>query len=141
MAGTQELATQFTEDVLANEDRICQRPACAAKICKGEPCLYIATVILGQPGRFVCKQCHQYYQHKVATEVRTTRMSGQSSCLSFFLGFLSSYIANFNMPASMMVPPPDPYSGIRHSVNVGLGQRSLCLSFALLPDFIQLTQR
>jgi hypothetical protein len=65
-----ELVTQFTEDAFANEDRICQRPSCATKIRKGEPCFYIATIIQGQPGRFVCGACHQRYQRKAATGVR-----------------------------------------------------------------------
>ncbi|KAG2136840.1 hypothetical protein BD769DRAFT_1664377 [Suillus cothurnatus] len=43
-----ELVSQFTEDTFANEDRICERSACAAKIWKGEPCFYIATIVVGK---------------------------------------------------------------------------------------------
>jgi hypothetical protein len=43
-----ELASQFTEDAFAKEDLICERSACAAKILKGDPCFYIATIVVGQ---------------------------------------------------------------------------------------------
>jgi hypothetical protein len=99
-----ELVTQFTEDAFANEDCICQRPSCASKIRKGEPCFYIATIIHGQPGRFVCGACHQRYQGKAATGVRPTGTVGR--------------------------PLPDPQH-IRQSVNAG--QRS-CLSSYFFPS-------
>jgi hypothetical protein len=67
-----ELVSQFTEDAFANEDRTCERPACGAKIQKGQPCFYIATIVHGQPGRFVCGACHLRYQRKAATSVRPT---------------------------------------------------------------------
>ncbi|KAG1808361.1 hypothetical protein EV424DRAFT_1543509 [Suillus variegatus] len=67
-----ELASQFTEDVFAKEDLICERSACAAKILKGDPCFYIATIVIGQRGRFVCATCHQHYQGKAATSMRPT---------------------------------------------------------------------
>jgi hypothetical protein len=76
-----EVFTQFTEDAIAQEDRVCQRPSCAAKIRKGEPCHYIATVVHGQPGRFVCGACYQRYQRKAATGVRPSgvRLAGRHS--------------------------------------------------------------
>lgn len=98
-----ELITQFTEDAFANEDRICQRPSCASKIHKGEPCFYIATIVHGQSGRFVCGACHRRYQGKVATGVRPTGTAGQ--------------------------PLPDPQR-IRQSVNAG--QRSCPSSYCFL---------
>ncbi|KIK37537.1 hypothetical protein CY34DRAFT_15633 [Suillus luteus UH-Slu-Lm8-n1] len=67
-----ELASQFTEDVFAKEDLICERSACAAKILKGDPCFYIATIVVGQRGRFVCATCHRHYRGKAATSVRPT---------------------------------------------------------------------
>ncbi|KAG2150989.1 uncharacterized protein EDB93DRAFT_1276702 [Suillus bovinus] len=67
-----ELASQFTEDVFAKEDLICERSACAAKILKGDPCFYIATIVIGQRGRFVCATCHRHYQGKAATSMRPT---------------------------------------------------------------------
>jgi hypothetical protein len=69
-----ELVSQFTEDVFANKDRICERSACAAKIRKGEPCFYIATIVVGQRGRFVCGACHRHYEGKRATSVRPTSL-------------------------------------------------------------------
>ncbi|KAG1721251.1 hypothetical protein EDB19DRAFT_1835594 [Suillus lakei] len=76
-----EVFTQFTEDAIAQEDRVCQRPSCAAKIRKGEPCHYIATVVHGQPGQFVCGACYQRYQRKAATGVRPSgvRLAGRHS--------------------------------------------------------------
>ncbi|KAG0706908.1 hypothetical protein DFH29DRAFT_995495 [Suillus ampliporus] len=65
-----ELVSQFTEDAFAHEDRICERSACAAKIRKGEPCFYIATIVIGQRGHFVCGACHRHYEGKRATSVR-----------------------------------------------------------------------
>jgi hypothetical protein len=67
-----ELASQFTEDAFAKEDLICERSACAAKILKGDPCFYIATIVIGQRGRFVCATCHRHYQGKAATSMRPT---------------------------------------------------------------------
>ncbi|KAG1760020.1 hypothetical protein EDD22DRAFT_955335 [Suillus occidentalis] len=67
-----ELASQFTEDAFAKEDLICERSACAAKILKGDPCFYIATIVVGQRGRFVCATCHRHYRGKAATSVRPT---------------------------------------------------------------------
>ncbi|KAG1732589.1 hypothetical protein EDB19DRAFT_1831293 [Suillus lakei] len=76
-----EVFTQFTEDAIAQEDHVCQCPSCAAKICKGEPCHYIATVVHGQPGRFVCGACYQHYQRKAATGVQPSgvRLAGRHS--------------------------------------------------------------
>ncbi|KAJ8591287.1 hypothetical protein M405DRAFT_840668 [Rhizopogon salebrosus TDB-379] len=102
-----ELVTQFTEDAFANEDRICQRPSCASKIRKGEPCFYIATIIHGQPGRFVCGACHQRYQGKAATGVRPTGTVGR--------------------------PLPDPQH-IRQSVNAG--QRSDCGQYEVVETVV-----
>ncbi|KAG1763418.1 hypothetical protein EV702DRAFT_1051821 [Suillus placidus] len=48
-----ELVSQFTEDAIAKEDRICGRPACGSIILKGAPYHYIATIVPSQPGRFV----------------------------------------------------------------------------------------
>ncbi|KAG1896357.1 uncharacterized protein F5891DRAFT_1247366 [Suillus fuscotomentosus] len=67
-----EVVSQFTEDAFANEDRICERSTCAAKIHKGDPCFYIATIVTGQRGRFVCAACHRHYQGKAATSIRPT---------------------------------------------------------------------
>ncbi|KAG1878330.1 hypothetical protein F4604DRAFT_1680016 [Suillus subluteus] len=67
-----ELASQFTEDAFAKEDLICERSSCAAKIRKGDPCFYIATIVIGQRGRFVCAACHRHYQGKAATSMRPT---------------------------------------------------------------------
>jgi hypothetical protein len=67
-----KLASQFTEDVFAKEDLICERSACAAKILKGDPCFYIATIIIGQCGCFVCAACHRHYRGKAATSMRPT---------------------------------------------------------------------
>ncbi|KAG1869085.1 hypothetical protein C8R48DRAFT_671101 [Suillus tomentosus] len=50
-----ELVSQFTEDAIAKEDRICGRPACGSIILKGAPYHYIATIVPSQPGRFVCR--------------------------------------------------------------------------------------
>ncbi|KAG2158617.1 uncharacterized protein EDB93DRAFT_1100274 [Suillus bovinus] len=49
-----ELISQFTEDVFAAEDRVCECPVCRARIAKGDPCFYVGTVDPGKPGRYVC---------------------------------------------------------------------------------------
>jgi hypothetical protein len=67
-----ELVSQFTEDAFAKEDLICERSACTAKILKGDPCFYIATIVIGQRGRFVCTACHRHYKGKAATSMRPT---------------------------------------------------------------------
>jgi len=67
-----ELVSQYTEDAIANEDRVCDRPACRAPIQKGEPCHYVATVNPGQTGHQVCGACLGHYQKKAATHVRPT---------------------------------------------------------------------
>ncbi|KAG0693447.1 hypothetical protein DFH29DRAFT_1007292 [Suillus ampliporus] len=98
-----ELVSQFTEDTYAKEDRICEQPTCAAKILKGDPCFYIATIDPNKPGCFVCGSCHLRYQKKAATTVRP-----------------SSQGIGFRMPSTDQYQPPRPLPdlhGIRRSVN------------------------
>ncbi|KAI5985225.1 hypothetical protein F5J12DRAFT_787428 [Pisolithus orientalis] len=66
-ASVSNLVTQFTEDAFTKEDRICQWSWCQALICKGEPCLYVATYDPAQPSKFVCEVCHRWYKNKPAT--------------------------------------------------------------------------
>jgi hypothetical protein len=72
-----EIISQFTEDAYAKEDRICDRPVCRAKIRKGEPCFYVATIEPGQPGHNVCASCHAHYKKNPATSVRPTHRAEQ----------------------------------------------------------------
>jgi hypothetical protein len=65
-----ELVSQFTEDAVAQEDRICDRPACRRRIVKNDPCHYVANMIVGQPGRFVCETCYVGYRQKISSSVR-----------------------------------------------------------------------
>ncbi|KAG2134217.1 hypothetical protein BD769DRAFT_1665245 [Suillus cothurnatus] len=74
-----ELVSQFTEDAFATEDHLCERPACQSMIAKGAPCLYVATIEPGKPGRHVCSQCYALYQTKAATSVRPVRTAAASS--------------------------------------------------------------
>ena len=67
-----ELVLQYTEDAIANEDRVCNHPACRAPIQKGESCHYVAMVNPGQTGRQVCGACLGHYQKKAATHVHPT---------------------------------------------------------------------
>jgi hypothetical protein len=67
-----ELVSQFTEDAFAAADRICERPSCRSIIKAGEPCLYVATIEPGQPGRKVCAACYARYEMKAATSRRPT---------------------------------------------------------------------
>ena len=69
-----ELVSQFTEDAYAKQDCICERPACGAKILKGEPRFYIATIDANKRGRFVCGSCNSRYQKKAATSVRPSKL-------------------------------------------------------------------
>jgi hypothetical protein len=107
MASISELVTQFTEDAVADQERTCQRPSCTTKIRKGDPCFYIATIVPGKAGRFVCGPCNGHYERKLATGVRPTGR-----------------------------PAPDPYIDphmIRQSVNAA--QRS-CMSSSLLHSYL-----
>lgn len=70
-----ELISQFTEDVFAAEDRVCEHPVCRARIAKGDPCFYVGTVDPGKPGRYVCGPCHSHYLTMPATSVRPTGRS------------------------------------------------------------------
>ncbi|KAG2344991.1 hypothetical protein BDR05DRAFT_998601 [Suillus weaverae] len=72
-----EIVSQFTEDAYAKEDHICDRPVCRAKIRKGDPCFYVATIEPGQPGRNVCAPCYSHYKKNPATSVRPTRRAEQ----------------------------------------------------------------
>ncbi|KAG1901331.1 uncharacterized protein F5891DRAFT_979513 [Suillus fuscotomentosus] len=65
-----ELVSQFTEDAIAKEDRICGRPACGSIILKGASYHYIATIVPSQPGRFICRACYLQYAQKLSTSVR-----------------------------------------------------------------------
>ncbi|KAG1876491.1 hypothetical protein DFJ58DRAFT_865615 [Suillus subalutaceus] len=65
-----ELVSQFTEDTVAQEDRNCDRPACRKCILKNDSCHYVANMIPGQPGRFVCEACFVGYQWKISSSVR-----------------------------------------------------------------------
>jgi hypothetical protein len=70
-----ELLSQYTEDAFAQDDRLCERPACGAKICRGDPCFYVGTMDPRRPGRYVCGSCHERYRGKLATSVRPTTNS------------------------------------------------------------------
>ncbi|KAG1852800.1 hypothetical protein DFJ58DRAFT_402804, partial [Suillus subalutaceus] len=74
-----ELVSQFTEDAVAQEDHICDRPACRRRIVKNDPCHYVANMIVGQPGRFVCETCYVGYRQKISSSVRP---SGQRAPLT-----------------------------------------------------------
>ncbi|KAG1811330.1 hypothetical protein EV424DRAFT_1542551 [Suillus variegatus] len=74
-----ELVSQFTEDAVAQEDRICDRPACCRRIVKNDPCHYVANMILGQPGHFVCETCYVGYRQKILSSVQP---SGQRAPLT-----------------------------------------------------------
>lgn len=56
-----EFVTQFTEDVIAQEDRPCGRASCTfgGIIKKGQPSIYVASVDSTRLGRFVCAGCFQ----------------------------------------------------------------------------------
>ncbi|KAG1726456.1 hypothetical protein EDB19DRAFT_1944811 [Suillus lakei] len=98
-----ELASQFTEDVFAKEDLICECSACAAKILKGDPCFYIATIVIGQHGRFVCATCHRHYQGKAATSMRPTaqRLNPQGNAQVIWQNINAAW-----RPAVAQQPPP-----------------------------------
>ncbi|KAG1774739.1 hypothetical protein EV702DRAFT_1047491 [Suillus placidus] len=51
MANLDNVVYQFTEDVFAAEDRICERPSCRAQINKGQPCHYVHMIKPGKAGR------------------------------------------------------------------------------------------
>ncbi|KAG1804148.1 hypothetical protein EV424DRAFT_1432813 [Suillus variegatus] len=103
-----ELVSQFTEDAYAKEDRICERPACAANILKGDPCFYIATIDSTKSGRFVCGSCHSRYRKKAATTVRpSSRGTGFHT-----LG----HMGHSTDRTPPLHPPPDLHA-IRRSVN------------------------
>ncbi|KAG1830255.1 hypothetical protein DFJ58DRAFT_848508 [Suillus subalutaceus] len=74
-----ELVSQFTEDAVAKEDRVCGRPACRSTILKGAPCYYVATIVPGQPGRFVCEACYLRYSQKLSTSVRPSSVRPSSA--------------------------------------------------------------
>ncbi|KAG2131696.1 uncharacterized protein EDB93DRAFT_1108020 [Suillus bovinus] len=74
-----ELVSQFTEDAIAKEDRICGRPACGSVILKGAPYHYIATIVPSQPGRFVCRACYLRYAQKLLTSVRPSSVRPSSA--------------------------------------------------------------
>lgn len=67
-----ELVTQFTEHAVADQECTCQRPSCTTKIHKGDPYFYIATIVPGKAGRFVCRPYNGHYEQKLATGVRPT---------------------------------------------------------------------
>ncbi|KAG1730901.1 hypothetical protein EDB19DRAFT_2010419 [Suillus lakei] len=77
-----ELISQFTEDVLAAEDHVCECPVCRARIAKGDPCFYVGTVDPGKPGRYVCGPCHAHYLRMPATSVRPTAVFAAASSKS-----------------------------------------------------------
>ncbi|KAG1754165.1 hypothetical protein EDB19DRAFT_1823558 [Suillus lakei] len=74
-----ELISQFTKDAIAKEDRVCGRPACRGTILKGAPCYYVATIVPGQPGRFVCEACYLQYSQKLSTSVRPSSVHPSSA--------------------------------------------------------------
>ncbi|KIK31428.1 hypothetical protein CY34DRAFT_111373, partial [Suillus luteus UH-Slu-Lm8-n1] len=104
-----ELVSQFTEDAVAQEDRICDRPACRRRIVKNDPCHYVANMILGQPGRFVCETCYVGYRQKISSSVRP---SGQRAPLTQSM----QRPASQSMQRLGMSRLPDPQI-IRQSVN------------------------
>jgi hypothetical protein len=88
-----EIVSQFTEDAYAKEDRICDRPVCRAKIRKGDPCFYVATIEPGQPGRNVCAPCYSHYKKNPATSVRPTRRAEQLRPFASAQGSINDRVA------------------------------------------------
>lgn len=63
------IEAQFTEDTIATQPSICQRPRCEAPtINVGERRHYIANVT-GSVGRFVCGNCYDYYKRQPSTAI------------------------------------------------------------------------
>ncbi|KAF8058002.1 hypothetical protein FPV67DRAFT_1676774 [Lyophyllum atratum] len=62
MSQREELASQFTEDILAKRVYNCDRQSCDARINIGEPRHYIASQDPNQSGWYVCAACYQHYR-------------------------------------------------------------------------------
>ncbi|KAG1890173.1 hypothetical protein F4604DRAFT_1673643 [Suillus subluteus] len=92
-----ELVSQFTEDAVAQEDCNCDRPACRKRILKNDPCHYVANMIPGQPGRFVCEACFVGYQRKISLSVRPSARR-------------APLILSQSIPTTINPPPVVPFS-------------------------------
>ncbi|KAG1887343.1 hypothetical protein F4604DRAFT_1675320 [Suillus subluteus] len=102
-----ELVSQFTEDAVAQEDHNCDRPACHKRILKNDPCHYVANMIPGQLGRFVCEACFVGYQRKISSSVRPSARRAP-------LILSQSILSQSHGSTSRLLPDPQI---IRQSVN------------------------
>ncbi|KIK81064.1 hypothetical protein PAXRUDRAFT_156974 [Paxillus rubicundulus Ve08.2h10] len=62
-----KVVSQFTEDAFAQEDQLCEWPACGVLIKQGDPCFYIATIDTSKQGQHICGPCYCRYQEKPST--------------------------------------------------------------------------
>ena len=61
------LATQFTEDVFATEDSVCQRTSCQAPILRGQPRHYVRSINDARRGKYYCGKCFERIQNSLST--------------------------------------------------------------------------
>ncbi|KAL4064826.1 hypothetical protein V8B97DRAFT_2025927 [Scleroderma yunnanense] len=107
------IVTQFTEDIFAREDRICQQSRCQAPIQKGDPCHYVAAYDPAQPGKFVCGACYRLQNTNMSLVLPDPQSIHQSVSAvqlrasvnpPLILAMLNTVLSPSNLKAPM--PPP-----------------------------------
>ncbi|KDR77553.1 hypothetical protein GALMADRAFT_138644 [Galerina marginata CBS 339.88] len=62
------ITTQFTEDCIATQASVCERPACSKPIQAGQQHFYFGPdENSNRPGRYICEPCMSYYLKKPST--------------------------------------------------------------------------
>lgn len=95
-----ELIAEFTEDV--QEERICEKAGCSVIIKPGNGHL-IRSIKPGQPDKFVCSGCREYYNNKPTT-IRVAGRAAHSS--GMYLLLLSETRCNLLCRVSLVLPDP-----------------------------------
>ncbi|KAG1802974.1 uncharacterized protein BJ212DRAFT_1304753 [Suillus subaureus] len=87
-----KIVSQFTEDTYAKEDHICNHPVCRAKIRKGMPYFYVATIEPGQPECNLCVSYHAHYKKNPVTLVRPIHQAEKPCPFASAQGSINNHI-------------------------------------------------
>ena len=133
MDRTLQLASQFTEDVLATQDSLCERSSCRAIIKTGQQRHYIANQIAGHSGKYVCANCYQHYRNNPSTTISMSIYLSQSLLSNLVPSNKESIQRPSTLPLNAQAPLPFDRSQfvdaarIREGVNTS--QRGLGTSY------------
>ena len=130
------LVAQFTEDVYATEDRLCQRGDCEnPRIRKGDRIYCVGTYDPTHPGQLVCGGCREHYRRMASITVRRAT-SGK-----LYMSFLCLYLTQiFILADNLYSMSPSDQECIRRSV-AAAQSRGTVFSYLMLNLLLTNLQR